>query len=391
MGFKQTSEHRFGKASYHQIGLVRGQFGNVPEAQWIKFIADTGFDGWEEASWELDLRKCDTDSGAEAYAKERVALAKKHGLEIFTVATHLQGQVLGDEPSAKTLNFCSDKGEAKQAYKAWRDKGNQPPRTDPYFVPADIGKLVHAEAQKDLLACVRFAHHLSKLQNRKVALPGFVGSPANCWSHWFLFPPLPGSIMGHKIEDVRKVSLDLLVERFGPVWDACKKYGVTFDLECHPSERAMGDLESASDYINHMCKAGYESVVGFNLDGSHLEWQNVSVVQFIREFHNYIHCAHVKGVWVAREHCRGGRLGGHRDMNAWTNGWLFVTAGTQRDANSLEEIFIELNRVGFDGAVSIEWEDNDQEQHAGAKTALANCRRADNPPSGMKHDEMLKG
>ena len=34
-----------------------------------------------------------------------------------------------------------------------------------------------------------------------------------------------------------------LVERFGPVWDACKKYGVTFDLECHPSERAMGDLE----------------------------------------------------------------------------------------------------------------------------------------------------
>jgi hypothetical protein len=42
---------------------------------------------------------------AEAYAKERVELAKKHGLEIFTVAAHLQGQVLGDEPSAKTLNF----------------------------------------------------------------------------------------------------------------------------------------------------------------------------------------------------------------------------------------------------------------------------------------------
>ena len=27
---------------------------------------------------------------------------------------------------------------------------------------------------------------------------------------------------------------------------------------------------------------------------------------------------------------------------------------------------------------------------AGAKSALANCRRADNPPSGMRHDEMLK-
>jgi sugar phosphate isomerase/epimerase len=201
---------------------------------------------------------------------------------------------------------------------------------------------------------------------------------------------LPSSIGGHAIPDARQVSLELLVERFRPVWDACKKYGVTFDLECHPSERAMGDIESASDYINHMCKAGYEGVVGFNLDGSHMEWQGVSVVQFIREFGKFIHCAHIKGVQVIREHTRAGHLGGHRPMGHPLNGWNFVTAGTARDANSCEEIFIELNRVGYDGAVSIEWEDNDAEQHAGAKAALANCRRADLPPSGMRHDEMLK-
>lgn len=388
MGFKQTPTHRNGKGSFHQIGLVRGQFGNVDFAKWVKFIADAGFDGWEEASWELDLRKCDTDAGAAAYAQERVALAKQHGLEIFTVATHLQGQALGDEPSAKTLQFIG--GDAVKAYSEWRSKGNNPPRTDPYYVPDSVGKLIHLQAEKDMLACVRLAGHLSKLQGRKVALPGFVGSPANCWSHWFLFPPLPGEIGGHKIPDVRETSLEILAERFKPVFDLCKQYGVTFDLECHPSERAMGDLESASDYINFLCKKGYEGVVGFNLDGSHLEWQNVSVIQFIREFHDYVHCAHVKGVWVAKEHCRAGRLGGHRPMGHWANGWNFVTAGTARDANSLEEIFIELNRVGFDGAVSIEWEDNDAEQHAGAKNALANCRNADQPPSGMRHDEMLK-
>src|SRR6187397_1037491 len=120
MGYKQTASHKNGKGSFHQIGLVRGQFGNVPMDQWLKFIADTGFDGWEEASWELDLRQCDSDSGAAAYAKQRVDAAKKLGLEIFTVATHLQGQVLGDEPSAKTLQFIG-KGEARAAYKAWRD------------------------------------------------------------------------------------------------------------------------------------------------------------------------------------------------------------------------------------------------------------------------------
>src|SRR5262249_51299178 len=230
MGFKQTATHRNGKGSYHQIGLVRGQFGNVPMDQWLQFIKDTGFDGWEEASWELDLRKCDTDSGAAAYARDRVALAQKHGLEIFTVAVHLQGQALGDEPSAKTLQFVGP-GEARAAYKSWRDKGNQPPRTDPCYVPEDVGRLLHQEAKRDLLAGVRLAGHLSKLQNRKVALPGFVGSPAHCWSHFFLFPPLPGSLEGHTIPDVREVSLQLLVERFAPVWDLCKQYGVTFDLE----------------------------------------------------------------------------------------------------------------------------------------------------------------
>ena len=78
MGFHQTSTHKNGKSSFHQIGLVRGQFGNVPEAKWLKFLAESaGFDGWEEASWELDLRRCDTDAGAAEFAKERVELAKK--------------------------------------------------------------------------------------------------------------------------------------------------------------------------------------------------------------------------------------------------------------------------------------------------------------------------
>jgi sugar phosphate isomerase/epimerase len=397
MGFAQTVDaqgkpvHKLGKGSHHQIGLVRGQFGGVPEAKWLKFIADAGFDGWEEASWELDLRRCDTDSGAAEYAKERVALAKQHNLEIFTVATHLQGQILGDEPSAKTLNFCSGKGQARAAYKEWRKAGNNPPRTNPFYVPDEVGKLMHQEAQRDLMAAARYAGHLSKLQNRKVALPGFVGSPAHCWSHWFLFPWLPSEMEGYPIPDVYKVSLELLVERFGPVWNECKKYGITYDLECHPSERAMGDIASAADYITHMNDAGFKGVVGFNLDGSHMEWQNVSVIQFIREFGEYIHCAHVKGVWVSREHCRNGLLGGHKPMGHPLNGWNFVTAGTARDANSLEEIFIALNHAGYEGAVSIEWEDNDADQFDGAKTALANCRKADMRPSGLKHDEALKG
>lgn len=388
MGHHQTRAHRPGKHSHHQVGLVRGQFGNVPEDKWLDWIAAQGFDGWEEASWELDLSRAADDAGAKAYAAERVAKAKQRGLEIFSVAAHLQGQALGDEPSAKTLQFLG--GEAVEAYGKWRAAGNQPPRTDPYYVPSDVAALTHRQAAEALVNTVRLAHFLGAAQDRVVPVSGFVGSPAHCWSHWFLFPPLPQSLGGHPIPDVRTVSLELLVERFAPVFQACLKYGTTYDLECHPSERAMGDLASAADYLAAVDGAGFTKAAGFNFDCSHMEWQGVSGVEFIRTFAERIHCAHIKGVQVVPSYTWNGRLGGHRAMGDRHNGWNFVTAGTARDATKLEELIVELNRAGYSGALSIEWEDNDVEQHAGATAALANVHRADQPPSGMRHDEQLK-
>jgi sugar phosphate isomerase/epimerase len=388
LGHHQTREHRRGRQSYHQIGLVRGQFGNVPEGQWLAWLAEAGFDGWEEASWELDLGRAGTDKGAQEYAAERVAKAKRHGLEIFSVAAHLQGQALGDEPTAKTLQFLG--GAAVEAYAAWRRAGNAPPRTDPFFVPPEVAKVAQQQATEALVNAVRLAHHLGKLQDRTVPVTGFVGSPAHCWSHWFLFPPLPRSLGGFDIPDVYQVSLELLAERFAPVFQACLDYGTTYDLECHPSERAMGDIASAGEYLAAMDRAGFAKAAGFNFDCSHMEWQGVSGVQFIREYGDRIHSAHIKGVQVIRGYTRNGLLGGHRPMGDKHNGWNFVTAGTARDAASTEELFVELNRAGYSGAVNIEWEDNDVEQHAGAKQALANMHRADQPPSGMRHDEQLK-
>ncbi|MBX7164800.1 MAG: sugar phosphate isomerase/epimerase [Pirellulales bacterium] len=388
MGHHQTAQHRSGKHSHHQIGLVRGQFGNVPEDQWLDWIARTGFDGWEEASWELDLARCGDDAGAESYARERVAKAQSRGLEIFSLAAHLQGQALGDEPSAKTLQFLG--GESVEAYAAWRAKGHAPPRTNPYFVPDHVAEIAQRQAATALVNTVRLAHFIGKLENRVVPVSGFVGSPAHCWSHWFLFPPLPSSLGGHPIPNVFEVSLELLVERFGPVFQACLKYGTTYDLECHPSERAMGDLASAGDYLAAVDRAGFAQAAGFNFDCSHMEWQGVSGVDFIRAYGDRIHCAHIKGVQVASGYTRNGRLGGHKPMGDKHNGWNFVTAGTARDATSTEMLMVELNRAGYSGAVSIEWEDNDVEQHAGAKAALANVHRADQPPSLMRHDEQLK-
>ena len=113
---------------------------------------------------------------------------------------------------------------------------------------------------------------------------------------------------------------------------------MTFDLECHPSERAMGDLEWPGTTSATWKRRAIEGVVGFNLDGSHMEWQNVSVVQFIREYGHVIHCAHIKGCpGYSRARCAAGLLGGHRPMGHKYNGWNFVTAGTQRTCRSVSK------------------------------------------------------
>jgi len=389
MGHHQTPTHRSGKGSHHQIGLVRGQFGDIPEDEWLDFIAAAGFDGWEEAAWELDLARCDTDAGAAAYADDRVAKARARGLEIFSVATHLHGQALGDEPSAKTLQFVG--GEAEEAYVAWRRQGHEPPRTDPYHVPDHVGRAIHDQARRSLIRAARVAGHLGRLQGRRVPVTSFVGSPARCWSHWFEFPPRPRSIGGCPIPEVLEVSLELLVERFAPVFDACRAAGVTFDLECHPGERAMGDLESAGDYLGFLDRAGYGGdVIGFNLDPSHMVWQGVCPIQFVREYADRIHAAHIKGVQVIPGATRAGRLGGHRPMGSRFLGWNFVTAGSRRDAVNVEELIVELNRSGYDGALSIEWEDNDAEKRAGAAAALRSLRASDLPPATGRHDETLR-
>lgn len=387
MGHHQTTAHRAGKASHHQVGLVRGQFGDIPHPQWLTFLSESGFDGYEECSWLVDLGRCEDDAGARGLAKEWLATVGDHGLEIFALSVHLQGQALGDEPSAKTLPFVG--GKATDAYVAWRAAGNEPPRTDPFFVPEEVGHVLHAEAERQMLAAVRLASALGEQQGRRVPLTGFVGSPARCWSHWFAFPPLPSEVGGHPIPDIHQVSLELLAERFGRFFTACREAGVTFALECHPGERAMGDLESAGDYLSFLDAAGFSDVVGFNLDCSHLEWQGVSGIEFIRQFAERIHSVHLKGVWVADGYTRAGRLGGHRPMGHPANGWNFTTAGGDRDAVRTEEIIVELNRIGYEGALNIEWEDNDVDRFAGAAAALQNVRRRDLPPSGIKHDDML--
>jgi sugar phosphate isomerase/epimerase len=51
-----------------------------------------------------------------------------------------------------------------------------------------------------------------------------------------------------------------------------------------------------------------------------------------------------------------------------------------------EKIFRALNRVGYQGPLSVEWEDNNMNREQGAPEALQMVRRLDLTPSNVAFD-----
>ena len=103
-----------------------------------------------------------------------------------------------------------------------------------------------------------------------------------------------------------------------------------------------------------------------------MEWQSVSVIHFIREFATASTAPMSRACGSSRVHAQ--RPAGRASADGGQGQRLELRDGRHGPrCQHVEALFVELNRVGFDGAVSIEWEDNDVEQHAGAKRALANC------------------
>ena len=82
----------------------------------------------------------------------------------------------------------------------------------------------------------------------------------------------------------------LLAERWNPILDVYAECGVKYALEVHPTEIAF-DIVSAERTLEAL---GGREEFGFNFDPSHLIWQGVDPVEFIRAFPDRIYHVHIK-------------------------------------------------------------------------------------------------
>jgi sugar phosphate isomerase/epimerase len=322
------------------VTLFTGQWADLTLDDLAAKCAAWGFDGLELACWgdHFDVREALADP---AYCAAKRELLERHGLNCWAIGNHLVGQAICDP--------IDERHKSVLAPDVWGDG-------EPEGVRQRAAELMKDTAR----AAARFG---------VTVVTGFTGSPI--WHMLYSFPPNDWAEIERGYEQ--------FAERFGPIIDVFEAEGVRFALEVHPTEIAYDfpTTRKTLDAIDN--RAGF----GINFDPSHLEHQFLDSAAFIAEFGDKIFHAHVKDA-KRRLDGRSSILGGHLDFGQPGRGWDFVSPG-HGDVD-FEAMVRALNRVGYDGPLSIEWEDSGMDRDWGAPDALAFVRRTDFAPSAVAFD-----
>ena len=162
-------------------------------------------------------------------------------------------------------------------------------------------------------------------------------------------------------------------------FDEFKANDVKFGLEVHPTEIAF-DIVTARRALEAV---DYHSAFGFNFDPSHLLWQGVNPVKFIRAFPDRIFHVHMKDAAVTLDG-ESGILSSHLPFGDHRRGWDFRSLGHgQVDFDGIIRV---LNDIGYQGPLSVEWEDSGMDREFGAKEACEFVKKVDFAPSNVAFD-----
>lgn len=323
------------------ITLASGQFGDLSLEELCALVSGMGYEGLELAAHaHFDVDRAVRDDG---YVEEVKETLRRYGLKCQAISAHLAGQCVGDRWDPRLDNFAPNEYAGK---------------------PDEIRKWAIEEMKKS-------AHAAKRLGVSVVT--GFMGSPI--WAYWYSFPQTTEKMIQDGFDEIYKLWTPIL-----DVFDECQ---VRFALEIHPTEIAF-DYYSTKRLLERF---SYRPALGINYDPSHLVWQGVNEVTFLHDFAKYVYHVHMKDVKINRNE-RAGLLGSHLEFGDTERGWNFVSIG-HGDVD-FDGIIRELNHMGYEGPLSVEWEDSGMDREAGAKEALEYVRRINFSPSRVAFDAALK-
>lgn len=326
------------------VTLFTGQWADLPLEEVAAKASAWGFEGLELGCWgdHFEVDRAVVDPG---YVRDKRTLLERHGLECWALGAHLVGQAVCDP--------IDSRHEAILPPEIWGDG-------DP--------EGVRRRAAARMEDTARAAAALGVTQ-----VNGFTGSPI--WHLLYSFPP-------NDFERIER-GYDAFAERWGPIIDVFDREGVRFGLEVHPTEIAYDFVTTRRtlEAIDH--REGF----GINFDPSHFVHQFLDPAAFVDEFSGRIYHVHIKDTRNALDG-RKSILGSHLNFGEAERGWDFVSPG-HGDVD-FESVLRALNRIGYEGPLSIEWEDTGMDREWGARDALAFVRRSDFEPSTLDFDKAMQ-
>jgi sugar phosphate isomerase/epimerase len=335
------------------ITLFTGQWADLSLEKLAPLVKRLGYDGVELACWG-DHFDVDAAAASAKYVREKWALLQDHGLTCFAISNHLVGQAVCDR--------IDERHKSILPADVW---GNGEPEG------------VRKRAAKKLALTAKAARAFMNAQpGRKASdrspaiVNGFTGS--SIWHSLYAFPPTSQEYWENGFKDFAR--------RFGPILEEFEKQNANFALEVHPTEIAF-DIATAQ---RALAAVKDHRRFGFNYDPSHLGYQQVDYVKFIRLFGPRIFHAHMKDVWWGRGDGSAGTFGGHTTFGDARRAWDFRSLG--RGDIRFEDIIVALNDVGYRGPLSVEWEDVRMNREHGAAESAQFLRALDFTPSTRAFD-----
>ncbi|MFN3705905.1 MAG: sugar phosphate isomerase/epimerase family protein [Thermoflexales bacterium] len=323
------------------VTLFTGQWADLPFEVIVQKAKSFGYDGVELACWgdHFDVEQALSDDG---YVRRKRDFLAQHGMQCFAISNHLVGQAVCDRVDE-------------------RHKAILPPRVWGDGKPDRVQERAAEEMKNTARAAKLFGVNV---------VNGFTGS--SIWHLAYSFPPVSPAMIDAGYADFSA--------RWTPILDVFAEQGVRFALEVHPTEIAfdIASAERALQAVNH------HPAFGFNYDPSHFGYQGVDYVGFIRKFRERIFHVHMKDVAWSSVPTEAGVFGGHLNFGDSRRYWDFRSVG--RGNIDFERIIRALNEIGYNGPLSVEWEDSGMDREHGAAESCTNVRRYDFKPSAVAFD-----
>jgi sugar phosphate isomerase/epimerase len=270
------------------------------------------------------------------YCQDKLDLLTRYDQQLHVLSNYRVGQAVSDRIEPRHQRILPDY--------VWGD--------------GDPGG-VNQRAAEETIALVRAAQKLGV-----GVISGFTGSPL--WAGVMGYPPNPPDLVE---QGLRRFAKD-----WRPILEVCAEANVRYALEVHPGQVAF-DIYSAEQTLDAV--DGCEEF-GFTFDPSHLHWQGIDPVEFLRRFHDRIWHVHIKDI-ALNLNGRNGLLGAYLEKGDPRRGWEFRAPG--HGGVDWEAVIRTLNQIGYEGPVAVEFSDAGMQRDWGAEEACKFVKRLNFEPA----------